>query len=318
MVFSSLVFLFLFLAIHLFVYHMVDERYHNVVLLVSSLIFYSWGGPRYLVLLMGNTLASWGFALLIERSDSPGKRKLWLVAECVVLLGVLGIFKYLGFFCANFQAIFGVPELIPEIVLPIGISFYTFQLISYVVDVYRGEIDAQPSYWKLLLYSSLFHQCIAGPIVQYGDVPLRGRGGRDVEGGVGAAVQLPGDAFRPAFPESVVVEGLSLDADALAVQAPKSHDAVFGILGGGLSGLHVDEAARGVAGEVEVGGVQSAQGGRIAHGNLDGIHFETDISDVGEDVGAFHDGLRPAAGEGRQGDGRQQDNLFHACKDDSI
>ena len=151
MVFSSLVFLFLFLAIHLFVYHMVDERYRNAVLLVSSLIFYSWGGPRYLVLLMGNTLASWGFALLIERSDSPGRRKLWLVAECVVLLGVLGIFKYLGFFCANFQAIFGVPELIPEIVLPIGISFYTFQLISYVVDV----------------YPSLFHQCIAGPIVRY-------------------------------------------------------------------------------------------------------------------------------------------------------
>ena len=125
------------------------------------------GVVRATLLLMGNTLASWGFALLIERSDSPGKRKLWLVAECVVLLGVLGIFKYLGFFCANFQAIFGVPELIPEIVLPIGISFYTFQLISYVVDVYRGEIDAQPSYWKLLLYSSRFHQCIAGPIVRY-------------------------------------------------------------------------------------------------------------------------------------------------------
>ena len=167
MVFSSLVFLFVFLAIHLFVYHIVDEKYHNLVLLVSSLIFYSWGGPRYLVLLMGNTLASWGFALLIKRSDSPGQRKLWLVAECVVLLGVLGVFKYLGFFCANLQALFGVPELIPEIVLPIGISFYTFQLISYVVDVYRGEIDPQPSYWKLLLYSSLFHQCIAGPIVRY-------------------------------------------------------------------------------------------------------------------------------------------------------
>ena len=167
MVFSSLVFLFLFLAIHLFVYHVVAERHRNLVLLVSSLIFYSWGGPRYLVLLMGNTLASWAFALLIQRSDTPARRKLWLVAECVVLLGVLGIFKYLGFFCANFQAIFGVPEMIPEIVLPIGISFYTFQLISYVVDVYRGEIDAQPSYWKLLLYSSLFHQCIAGPIVRY-------------------------------------------------------------------------------------------------------------------------------------------------------
>ena len=167
MVFSSLVFLFLFLTIHLAVYHLVNPKYRNVVLLVSSLIFYSWGGPRYLVLLMGNTLASWIFALLIHRSDTQAKRKLWLVAECVVLLGVLGIFKYLGFFCENLQALFGVPELIPEIVLPIGISFYTFQLISYVVDVYRGEIEPQPSYWKLLLYSSLFHQCIAGPIVRY-------------------------------------------------------------------------------------------------------------------------------------------------------
>ncbi len=167
MVFSSLVFLFLFLTIHLAVYHLVDKRYRNLVLLVSSLIFYAWGGPRYLVLLMGNTLASWLFALLIERAQTPFQRKAALVGECVVLLGVLGVFKYLGFFLGNVQALFGVPELIPEIVLPIGISFYTFQLISYVVDVYRGEIDAQPSYWKLLLYSSLFHQCIAGPIVRY-------------------------------------------------------------------------------------------------------------------------------------------------------
>ena len=167
MVFSSLVFLFLFLTIHLAVYHLVNKRYRNLVLLVSSLIFYAWGGPRYLVLLMGNTFASWLFALLIERAQTPFQRKAALVGECVVLLGVLGVFKYLGFFLGNIQAVFGVPELIPEIVLPIGISFYTFQLISYVVDVYRGEIDAQPSYWKLLLYSSLFHQCIAGPIVRY-------------------------------------------------------------------------------------------------------------------------------------------------------
>ena len=167
MVFSSLVFLFVFLTIHLIVYAVVADRYRNAVLLVSSLIFYSWGGPQYLLLLVGDTFASWLFARLIERSDTKSSKRLWLIAECVVLLGLLGIFKYLAWVLSGFQALFGVPELIPEIILPIGISFYTFQLISYVVDVYRGEIHAQPVFWKLLLYSSLFHQCIAGPIVRY-------------------------------------------------------------------------------------------------------------------------------------------------------
>ena len=167
MVFSSLVFLFVFLTIHLIVYAVVADRYRNAVLLVSSLIFYSWGGPQYLLLLVGDTFASWLFARLIERSDTKSSKRLWLIAECVVLLGLLGIFKYLTWILSGFQALFGVPELIPEIILPIGISFYTFQLISYVVDVYRGEIHAQPVFWKLLLYSSLFHQCIAGPIVRY-------------------------------------------------------------------------------------------------------------------------------------------------------
>ena len=167
MVFSSLVFLFVFLVIHLIVYALVGERWRNAVLLVSSLIFYSWGGPQYLLLLVGDTFASWLFARLIEGSESVQRKRAFLVGECVVLLGLLGIFKYLTWFLSGFQALFGVPELIPGIILPIGISFYTFQLISYVVDVYRGEIHAQPRFWKLLLYSSLFHQCIAGPIVRY-------------------------------------------------------------------------------------------------------------------------------------------------------
>lgn len=167
MVFSSFVFLFVFLAVHLLVYALVPERAKNPVLLASSLIFYSWGGPRFLVLLMGETAASWFFALMIERADSQGRRRAALVGECVVLLGLLGIFKYAGFVLGMVQGVFGVPAEIPNIVLPIGISFYTFQLISYVCDVYRGEVHAQPAYWKLLLYSSLFHQCIAGPIVRY-------------------------------------------------------------------------------------------------------------------------------------------------------
>lgn len=87
--------------------------------------------------------------------------------ECVVLLGLLCIFKYLGFILGNVHALTGFPKSVPQIVLPIGISFYTFQLISYVVDVYWGKTKAQPVFWKLLLYSSLFHQCIAGPIVRY-------------------------------------------------------------------------------------------------------------------------------------------------------
>ena len=167
MVFSSLIFLFVFLVAHLIVYAFVHERYRNAVLLVSSLIFYSWGGPQYLLLLVGDTFASWAFALLIERSQGQAAKRAFLVLECVVLLGLLGIFKYLGFVLGNVQAVFGAPELIPQIVLPIGISFYTFQLISYVVDVYRGQIHAQPRFARLLLYSSLFHQCIAGPIVRY-------------------------------------------------------------------------------------------------------------------------------------------------------
>ncbi len=167
MVFSSLVFLFVFLSIHLVVYALVNKRYHNAVLLISSLIFYSWGGPQFLVLLVGDTLASWFFALMIERAETRSRKRLFLILELITLLGVLGIFKYLDFILGNIQGFLGQADLVLGIMLPIGISFYTFQLISYVVDVYRGEIHAQPKFWKLLLYSSLFHQCIAGPIVRY-------------------------------------------------------------------------------------------------------------------------------------------------------
>ena len=167
MVFSSLIFLFVFLVSNLIIYLLIDKKYKNKVLLIFSLIFYAWGGPKYLILLVGETFASWFFALKIQHSKNKRSRKLYMLGECIVLLGLLGYFKYAVFFMENFQALFGVPDVIPNIVLPIGISFYTFQLLSYVVDVYRREIHAQPVFWKLLLYSSLFHQCIAGPIVRY-------------------------------------------------------------------------------------------------------------------------------------------------------
>ena len=165
MVFSSLFFVFVFLTLNLFAYFFVNQKYKNYVLLAFSLVFYSWGGPRYLFLLLIETLISWLCALAMEMH--PTKKKIYLWIECVSLLGLLGIFKYLGFVCQNLHTMFGWFDTIPNIALPIGISFYTFQLLSYVIDVYRTKVKAQPVYWKLLLYSSLFHQCIAGPIVRY-------------------------------------------------------------------------------------------------------------------------------------------------------
>lgn len=164
MVFSSLLFLFAFFTPHLFIYFFAPKDKKNLVLLISSLIFYAWGGPKYLLLLMLETFISWYFAQKIATEQNP---KRYLLLACIGLLGLLGIFKYTGFFLSNLQFFIHWPAKIPTIVLPIGISFYTFQLLSYVVDVYRNEVEPQSDYWKLLLYSSLFHQCIAGPIVRY-------------------------------------------------------------------------------------------------------------------------------------------------------
>ena len=168
MVFSSLLFVFLFLALNIVCYYSVKTiRQKNIVLLVFSLIFYAWGGAAYLLLLAGMAFWSWLCALMIEKNEEQKTRKLWMWAECLVLLGLLIFFKYMNFLTGNLSALIGFPKEATKIILPIGISFYTFQLLSYVVDVYRKEVAAQPAYWKLLLYCSLFHQCIAGPIVRY-------------------------------------------------------------------------------------------------------------------------------------------------------
>lgn len=169
MVFSSLLFVFAFLTVCYAVYMLLPGiKSRNVLLLVSSLIFYAWGGPMLLLLLLSMTFFCYLGGRLIEAK--PQHRKLWLVLTLVISLSLLAFFKYTGFLLTNFKLLFGVPEIIPSITLPIGISFYTFQLISYVIDVYRGDVAAQRKYWLLLLYASLFHQCIAGPIIRYSDV----------------------------------------------------------------------------------------------------------------------------------------------------
>lgn len=167
MVFSNLIFLYLFLPICLTAYFFCRSiRAKNVVLILFSLLFYAWGEPVYLFLMIASAAVNWGFSLLLEKK----RRRLWLVLAVVVDLGCLAVFKYAGFFVENLNALCGLNLAVPQIALPIGISFYTFQALSYVVDVWREDVPAQRSFGKFLLYISLFPQLIAGPIVRYADV----------------------------------------------------------------------------------------------------------------------------------------------------
>lgn len=171
MVFSSLLFVYVFLPLNLICYAgFSDIKKKNMCVLIFSLIFYSWTSPKYLILLMVMALISYAGALLIEKNRGTKKATGWLAADISLSLGILAYFKYFGFFGSIFNNITGMNAVIPEVILPVGISFYTFQLISYVVDVYRGEVEADKKYSRVLLYTALFHQCIAGPIVRYRDI----------------------------------------------------------------------------------------------------------------------------------------------------
>ena len=168
MVFSSLIFLYAFLPLSLLCYRMGRGlRAKNIALLVFSLIFYTWGEPKYVLLLMFMALADWFCALRIETAETRPGKKFWLVLATMTDLGLIGFFKYSGLVCSLFGP---VPDFISRIALPIGISFYTFQLLTYVIDVYRGDAHAESAYWHVLLYAALFHQCIAGPIVRYNSI----------------------------------------------------------------------------------------------------------------------------------------------------
>lgn len=168
MVFSSLLFLVLFLPIVLLLYYISPSRIKNAVLLIASLIFYAWGEPVYIVLMMLATMADYTFGLLLSNPKySPLKRKFIVSASIAVNLGVLGFFKYADFVIGNLNTVLGTAVPLLELPLPIGISFYTFQSISYIIDVYRKEAEAQRNWLDFATYISLFPQLVAGPIVQY-------------------------------------------------------------------------------------------------------------------------------------------------------
>ena len=173
MTFSSLTFTTLFFPAVLILYFIcTDLRWRNGVLLVASLIFYSWGEPIWVLAMIGSTAINHVAAMLIDRASSPGLRKTALVVGAAASLAVLFYFKYAAFLVNSVTSLFGVSFSIPVLELPIGISFYTFQVLTYTVDVYRDKSPVQRDPFKLMLYVSCFPQLIAGPIVQYSDVAV--------------------------------------------------------------------------------------------------------------------------------------------------
>lgn len=166
MVFSSMVFLCIFLPV-VFLLHLIlpGIRAKNWMLLLASLVFYAYGEPVYVLLMIASAFVNYLSALLIEKK--PSGKKAVMTINVILNLGVLVLFKYTGFLAESFNAIFGTAVPVPAIRLPIGISFFTFQAMSYVIDVYRGVTEPQKNFGKVLLYISFFPQLIAGPIVRY-------------------------------------------------------------------------------------------------------------------------------------------------------
>lgn len=171
MLFSSIPFLYTFLPCVLIVYFLSPDRLKNTVLLLASLLFYAWGEPRFVVFMVIAIVQGYVFGLLAEKYRSERKRaRLCVWGSAVIGLGLLGYCKYTDFFLSGFNRLTGLSVPLLHVALPIGISFYTFQILSYVIDVYRGTAAAQRSFIDLAAYVAMFPQLIAGPIVRYTDI----------------------------------------------------------------------------------------------------------------------------------------------------
>ena len=166
MIFSSIPFLYYFLPSVLILYFAVPFKFKNFVLFFSSLFFYAWGEPKYVVLIAISITLSYVFGLLIDKYKNTKRSKIFLIISVTLSVASLAYFKYADFFISNFNKITGLSVSLLNIALPIGISFYTFQLISYVIDVYRGNVSPQKNYINLFAYIAMFPQLIAGPIVR--------------------------------------------------------------------------------------------------------------------------------------------------------
>ncbi len=171
MIFSSLLFLCIFLPVVLALYYASKNiTYKNVILVIASLFFYAWGEPVYVLALIFSSLVDYTVGLVISKNFGTRKAKIALLASLVINLGLLGVFKYAGFFVENINLIFGTDIPFRGFALPLGISFYTFQTMSYSIDMYRGDVKVQRSLLKFMVYVSMFPQLVAGPIVRYIDI----------------------------------------------------------------------------------------------------------------------------------------------------
>jgi len=170
MLFSSITFIYYFLPIVLGVYFIVPKKLKNIVLLLSSFIFYFWGEPKYSILMLFMTFIGYIGGRLLDKYRGTKKSKVFFVITIVLELGALGVFKYTNFFVDTINMLFSSEIDIIRILLPIGISFYTFQILSYVIDLYNGKVQVQKSFINFATYVTLFPQLIAGPIVRYIDV----------------------------------------------------------------------------------------------------------------------------------------------------
>jgi alginate O-acetyltransferase complex protein AlgI len=168
MVFASLIFLFLFLPLNLLLYYSTgNKNARNWILVIFSLFFYAWGEPVWILVMIFSSSVDYVNAIIIEKNLGKPAAKIALTISIIIQLSLLVLFKYSAFLYENFNFVFGTHFTAPTFALPIGISFYTFQTISYAIDVYRGEVKAQRSYMKYMLFVSLYHQLVAGPIVRY-------------------------------------------------------------------------------------------------------------------------------------------------------
>ena len=170
MLFSSIPFLYYFLPSVLILYFIAPKKLKNSVLMISSLVFYGWGEPKYVILMIASIVIGYFSGILIEAFSQKKVSKAFLGISVVVNLGFLAYFKYADFFIENFNAVTGLSVSLLRIALPIGISFYTFQILSYTIDVYRRNVRAQRNIINLAAYVTMFPQLIAGPIVRYSDI----------------------------------------------------------------------------------------------------------------------------------------------------
>ncbi|QWH31993.1 MBOAT family protein (plasmid) [Bacillus mycoides] len=171
MVFSSLIFLFLFLPLTILIYYVSPKVLRNLILCIFSLIFYAWGEPVYIVIMIFSTIFDYANGILIDKyKNRKGITKAIFINSIIINLGILGFFKYYGFVVDNINTIFNLNIQVETLPLPIGISFYTFQTMSYVIDVYLGKVQAQKNIISFGTYVTMFPQLVAGPIVKYSDI----------------------------------------------------------------------------------------------------------------------------------------------------